>query len=174
MVSEQLRDKKGVYRLFQGIRYNYWPKRKLYVSQKDGKQTMLHRVWWESINGSIPKRYAVVPLNEQWECFEASEWECRPHAGNGRKFQPIHPCIEFNGRPYYKASDCPYYYHTFNDGKKRLLHRDVYEKFHGTIPDKFVVHHQDFDSSNNDSTNLVALSSKDHHKLHSAAKRAGV
>jgi len=174
MVSEQLRDAKGVYRTFQGVRYNFWGKRGIYVSQRGGRQTMLHRALWESVNGEIQKGFAVVPISGDWECFDVDQWECRPHANNGRQFAPIHPCVEFDKRRYYKATDCPYFYHTYKSGKKRLLHRDVFEKFHGPIPEGYEVHHKDFDPSNNDSTNLVALKPEDHRKLHSDRARASV
>ena len=173
MVSEQLRDKKGVYREFQGVRYNYWAKRGFYVSQRGGKQIMLHRALWEASNGPLPKARAVVPVNDDWENFEPGNWECRSHAGNGKPFEQIHPRIDFDGKRYYKAGDCPYYYHAFPYGattRKTLLHRDVYTKFHGAIPEGYEVHHIDFDPSNNDSTNLVALHSKAHREVHRQAK----
>jgi len=174
MVSERKRDQKGVYREFQGIRYNYWEKRGLYVSQRGGKQSMLHRVLWESINGGIPKGCAVVPLNGDWECFEVENWECRPRAKNGKPFEPVHPCIEFEGKRYYKAIGRKYYYHTYAYGdttRKTLLHRDIWEKYNGPIPEGYEIHHKDFDASNNDSTNLEALSTKAHRALHAERKR---
>ena len=177
MVGEQERDKKGIYRTFQGTRYNLWTKRKLYVSQKNGKQTMLHRVFWESINGIIPKAHAVVPINDNWEDFNITQWECRPHTYNGKQFEPIAECVTFKGRRYFKAEGRPYFYHTFaiEDGKTRktLLHRDIYKYIIGNIPKGHEIHHKDFDPCNNDSSNLVALSSEEHHKLHNEYKQRG-
>lgn len=46
------------------------------------------------------------------------------------------------------------------------LHRAVYEGENGPIPDGFHVHHVDFDKSNNEPENLVALSMEDHLRLH--------
>jgi len=138
---------------------------------------MLHRELWAHVNGSVPKAHAVVPVQDDWDDFSPGNWLCRPHASNGKKFEAVHPRIVFEGKNYYKASDCPYYYHTSRHGtstRKTLLHRDIYVKFHGEVPEGHHVHHADFDAANNDSTNLVALTQSDHQKLHLARRSAGL
>ena len=58
--------------------------------------------------------------------------------------------------------------------KKRTpsrIYRKIYEQYHGPIPKDennrtYDIHHIDGDSENNDPSNLVALSLKDHYNLH--------
>src|ERR1039457_396109 len=52
------------------------------------------------------------------------------------------------------------------DGHKRFLHRDVWEKFNGKIPEGCVVHHRDFNHSNNDIGNLILCRAAQHMSLH--------
>lgn len=51
------------------------------------------------------------------------------------------------------------------------LHRYVWEKYNGKIPDNFQVHHKDHDKFNNDLSNLE-LMSKSEHMSHHAQDRA--
>jgi len=58
--------------------------------------------------------------------------------------------------------------------KKRTrpyIYRKIYEQYYGSIPKdadgrSFEIHHKDGDSTNNNPTNLVALSIKDHYDIH--------
>ena len=47
------------------------------------------------------------------------------------------------------------------------LHRHVWEKENGPLPEGYEIHHKDFDKSNNELSNLQALTTSDHAKLHS-------
>ena len=51
-----------------------------------------------------------------------------------------------------------------NHGK--LLHRLIFEKFHGPIPENYVVHHKDGDKLNNCILNLELLTSEKHQQNH--------
>lgn len=51
-----------------------------------------------------------------------------------------------------------------NHGKK--LHRLIYEKYFGPIPEGFVIHHRDGNKLNNNLDNLVMLHSIEHNRLH--------
>lgn len=51
-------------------------------------------------------------------------------------------------------------------GKPGLLHRIVYAREVGPIPDGWHVHHLDHDRGNNDPTNLQALTASEHALLH--------
>lgn len=52
------------------------------------------------------------------------------------------------------------------NGKKYRLHRYIYEKYNGKIPDGFQIHHKDFNKLNNDIENLVLIKRGIHQKLH--------
>lgn len=69
----------------------------------------------------------------------------------------------FGGLVFVRDDETGYY---LNSTLSIRLHRAVYEAVHGPIPDGFHVHHIDFDKSNNEPSNLIALSKEDHHKLH--------
>lgn len=72
-------------------------------------------------------------------------------------------CQEFNGTRYYLCG--PYYRRCWRDFS-RLLHRDVYQAFHGPIPRGHHVHHKDHDRANNHPENLVLLTAGDHMRRH--------
>ena len=55
---------------------------------------------------------------------------------------------------------------TTTENKGKLLHRLVYEKHYGSIPEGFCVHHVNGDKTDNSPSNLMLLSKSHHHKLH--------
>lgn len=52
------------------------------------------------------------------------------------------------------------------NGKNVLLHRYIWEKYHGIIPEGYEVHHKDKNRNNYDLYNLVLVESKEHHRQH--------
>ena len=48
----------------------------------------------------------------------------------------------------------------------KLLHRLIFEKFHGPIPEGYTVHHIDLDKTNNCILNLTLLSINEHQHVH--------
>ncbi len=66
------------------------------------------------------------------------------------------------------------YFTGWDRGRKRSvsLHRYVYEKHHGTIPDGWHVHHVDGNARNNDPGNLVAVDPHAHAVEHWAGRDA--
>lgn len=48
----------------------------------------------------------------------------------------------------------------------KLLHRLIFEKFHGSIPEGYIIHHLDGDKKNNCLLNLELLSVNEHHRTH--------
>ena len=59
-----------------------------------------------------------------------------------------------------------YYYISTKKHNGCLLHRLIYEKYCGPIPNGYVVHHIDGNKQNNEISNLVLLSRNEHHQLH--------
>lgn len=55
------------------------------------------------------------------------------------------------------------YWHKSNGD---LLHRYIYEKHYGPIPEGYAIHHIDFDMYNNDPTNLMCLTPQQHMAIH--------
>lgn len=75
--------------------------------------------------------------------------------------------IEFDGTTYYQ--DSRGYYGAGGSDRKRgisWLHRDVWRKHNGEIPEGHHIHHVDGDPSNNDIDNLECLSPKEHASTH--------
>lgn len=71
--------------------------------------------------------------------------------------------IWFNGLrfTYNKRTE---YYHNAKTGK--LLHREVFERHNGRIPDGYVVHHKDHNKLNNNIENLELVEKSTHLKNH--------
>lgn len=80
-----------------------------------------------------------------------------------RKKQPL-PFMMFNGSKY-TIRNTGYYGKT--DGKRTLMHRDVWEFHNGPIPDGYDVHHRDENKLNNDIGNLECLPKSEHTRLYS-------
>ncbi len=53
-----------------------------------------------------------------------------------------------------------------NSALRLRLHRAVYVRYNGAIPEGYQVHHVDHDKGNNEPENLIALSKEDHIRLH--------
>ena len=54
----------------------------------------------------------------------------------------------------------------FVNGKNVLLHRYVWEKFNGKIPNGFQIHHKDENKMNWNVENLELIDVSEHHKFH--------
>jgi hypothetical protein len=52
------------------------------------------------------------------------------------------------------------------------LHRYVWEKFNGPIPEGYVIHHKDRDTTNNALENLECITTEQHHSEHSDERSA--
>jgi hypothetical protein len=58
-------------------------------------------------------------------------------------------------------------YYGATTGDRKLMHRYVWEKQHGPIPEGYEVHHVDHDRSNNEISNLEIYTKSDHARLFS-------
>jgi len=52
------------------------------------------------------------------------------------------------------------------NGKTQQLHRVIWERHHGPIPEGCVIHHKDDNTMNNDIDNLEMMTKKEHNQLH--------
>lgn len=71
--------------------------------------------------------------------------------------------IEYDGLRFVRDDRTGYY---LNSKTGKRLHRYVWEKHNGEIPNGYEVHHIDRDKDNNDIENLQLLSKKEHMMLH--------
>lgn len=178
MVSEQKTDFNGIYVTFLGERYGLHAKREIYVNQLGGKTRLLHRELWVERNGAIPKGQVVASLDGDKHDFSASNWVCRTkkeQAISNAKSRDTNQKIVFKGDNYFIDPRTSYFYSKYvtDEGEKvyKILHREIYSHHNGEIPEGYVIHHVDFDPSNNDSTNLLALTQSAHITLHNVARR---
>ena len=77
--------------------------------------------------------------------------------------------IEYDGVKFFLNAGSGYYSHGFkNHGVTTnvSLHRYVWEKFNGTIPEGYEVHHIDGNRANNDITNLSCSRMQEHRRGH--------
>ena len=77
--------------------------------------------------------------------------------------------VELHGVAYFQNSD-GYYLTGPNNGVDRLYHRQLWIDAHGPIPPGWQVHHLDHDKTNNDLSNLAAMSARAHHRHHHVGK----
>lgn len=59
------------------------------------------------------------------------------------------------------------------NGKNVLLHRYVWEKYYGNIPEGFEIHHKDKNRKNYDISNLELIDVIEHHRQHAIDHRLG-
>ena len=84
--------------------------------------------------------------------------------------------VDFDGVRYYRYPDSPrhdrrcYYW----SKSHKALHRAVWEKAHGRLPDGCVVHHKNGDTLDNSIENLECLSKSEHSMLHGLERGGSV
>ena len=66
----------------------------------------------------------------------------------------------------YTRDDKTGYY--LNSTVHQRLHRAVYERCNGAIPKGYHIHHVDHNRGNNEPDNLIAVTGKDHKRIHAA------
>lgn len=80
--------------------------------------------------------------------------------------------IMYMGHKVYMNGDYPA---VFVGGQNRHIHRLQWVKYHGEIPDGYVVHHKDENKLNWDITNLELITRSEHLKRHkNIVKRPGI
>ncbi|MCL2793577.1 MAG: HNH endonuclease [Spirochaetaceae bacterium] len=91
---------------------------------------------------------------------------CKQLEYKPRKRMPA-DCQYFNGIKYTKRANG---YYLSTKGKRKLMHRDVWEFYNGKIPDNHDVHHVDRDKGNNKIDNLKLLAKDEHARLFATGK----
>jgi hypothetical protein len=107
-----------------------------------------------------------LSLSEVAKAFAStrqSVFEMFKNRGLNLREKKFLPFVEFNGAKY-TLRNTGYYGKT--DGKRTLLHRDMWEFHKGPIPDGFDVHHVDENKEHNEISNFECLLKADHTRLH--------
>ena len=81
----------------------------------------------------------------------------------------VRESVYFNGYKYNRYPEAKQDAHRryfSKSGGRGLLHRHVWEFHNGSIPKGYQIHHKDGNTLNNDISNLVCLSTKDHRQEH--------
>ena len=73
------------------------------------------------------------------------------------------PFVEYNGRKYTVGMNG---YLRATEGDRELLHRAIWNREVGAIPDGFEIHHIDHDKTHNEVSNFECLSKEDHARLY--------
>lgn len=71
-----------------------------------------------------------------------------------------------DGIKFRKDKHTGYYLSALINGKRKRLHRYMYEKYKGNIPNGYQVHHIDQNKDNNETDNLIAMPNQEHKLLH--------
>lgn len=77
--------------------------------------------------------------------------------------------IIHNGVKYSRYPDSPHRqrrYFKATNKKNTSLHRVIYEEHFGPIPQGWIIHHKDGDITNNDPSNLQAMTRSEHNRIH--------
>lgn len=126
-----------------------WPR-------KDEQAAEMYKLYQAGYSlAEVGKAFGIT-RQSVFSLFQWRGWEMR-------KKQPL-PFMMFNGSKY-TIRNTGYYGKT--DGKRTLMHRDVWEFHNGPIPDGYDVHHRDENKLNNDIGNLECLPKSEHTRLYS-------
>lgn len=71
-----------------------------------------------------------------------------------------------NGLKFRKDKKTGYYLSGVIEGKRKRLHRYMWEQVHGVIPKGYDIHHIDHNKDNNDISNLELIASIRHKQIH--------
>ena len=77
--------------------------------------------------------------------------------------------VLFNGKKYAQDKSTGYYVCT--SGNRKRLHVAIWEYHNGKeVPDGYVIHHKDFNKTNNDINNLACITVAEHEAIHNPKK----
>jgi hypothetical protein len=72
----------------------------------------------------------------------------------------------FNNHKYECDYRTGYFYRRLENDKRKAMHREIWEYYNGTIPDKHIIHHIDENKMNNDISNLECKHTRNHSVEH--------
>lgn len=122
--------------------------------KENNHKKFVHLLVWEEHYGEIPDNAFVIFKDGNKKNYDISNLELKYH---NESFE-----TEFG-----KAVITQNGYIAINSGKNRtFIHRLVWEKYNGEIPDGYQIHHIDGNKLNNDISNLQLLSAEEHTRLH--------
>ena len=81
--------------------------------------------------------------------------------------------MEYDGMNWHKDK-FGYWRHSIYKSNNILLHRYIWEKHNGSIPEGYVIHHIDGDKSNNNIENLQKLKYSKHLSIHNSGKTISI
>jgi len=153
------------YREFQGEKYWLWINRGIYASQIGGKQRLLHLEIYRALHGGPHIRAKITCVDGDMCNTNPENWVITRSAR-----ERLHPVQEVDGiRFYYKPEG--YYKASHERYGGITMHRYVWEKHFGDIPEGTHVHHKDGDKANNSIGNLELLSASDHSIHHGTTNK---
>lgn len=79
----------------------------------------------------------------------------------------------YDGRTWHRSTTSKYYFASIKhlgDVENISLHKYIYRKFYGDIPDGYDIHHIDLNYENNQPDNLVAMPRNEHRRMHQLLK----
>ncbi len=136
----------------------------LYQANRSIGEKYLHRYIYAKANGAIPRGHQIRhkdgnPLNN-----DIANLECVNPSAESEKIEI--DGIEFYRYPKAKSRSARCYFETRAACGERLLHRYIYAKSHGPIPEGNHIHHKDTNTLNNEIGNLECLTPSAHNKEH--------
>lgn len=114
--------------------------------------------------------YSYEQIAEAYQLTRQAVWSRLKVAGVKSREKKLLPFVMYNGEKF-TLGNHGYYRNTCRKNGERLLHRYKYECENGALPCDWDVHHIDLCKTNNELSNLHALSKADHTRLHQELKR---
>lgn len=153
---------------FNGKRYSFSNTTKRYRSVGKG-YTQLAKDIWEYYNGKAPGKFICCFKDGDTTNLDIENIQMLSCKDSRAKYIKKREDLEyqtFNGETFYRYKNERY----FSKGTGRL-HKSVWGFYNGDVPKGYEVHHKDFDSANNDISNLICITKEEHREMHKEISR---